>query len=280
MSNDMKKWNGSVWEEHLSWPASTTRVYDLAVKLEQGMTHHPAHPPFAYTLVKKHGEHNYPGGVSSSMEMMTIAGHGGTHVDAPAHISKDGLIFGGVEVDDHQSWTEGIDVGSVEDLPPLIGPGHFVDGEMLFGRELDHRDGFGAEELEAWFADRTQPPPGSIVFFRTGLMKYWDDGERYLGTGVGVPGVTLSGARWLSERGVRAVGSDTASFEHKPEWTVPALDVHVHLLVEAGIPIMESVQLEAMAKDQVYDGFHVVATPLPIRGGTGSPLKPLAIVHG
>ncbi|WP_084727042.1 cyclase family protein [Rhodococcoides yunnanense] len=276
--NAGKNWGGGTWEGDFTWPTMSNRVYDLAVRLEHGMTHHVAHPPYSYTLVKKHGSHNYPGGISSAMELVTIPGHGGTHVDAPAHISKDGLVFGGVGVDDHQTWTDGVDVGSVEELPPLVGPGHLVDGEVLFGREMTHRDGFGADELDRWFADRPAPERGSVVLFRTGLMKHWDDSERYLGTGVGVPGVSLSGAKWLTDRGVLAVGADTASFEHKPEWTVPALDVHVHLLVEHGTPIMESVQLELLAQDRIYDGFHFVAAALRIKGGTGSPLRPLAFV--
>lgn len=268
-------WGGGVWEGSIRWPVSTQRVYDLAVRLEHGMTHHTAHPPFSYTLVKKHGEHNYPGGISAAMELMTIAGHGGTHVDALGHISLDGQIAGDRAILDQQSWSGGMAVGSVEELPPLLGPAHLVDGELLFGRELKHQDGFGADELDQWFADRPAPEPGSIVVFRTGLMRHWTDSERYLGIGEGVPGVALSGARWLAARGVRAVGSDTASFEHKPEWTVPALDVHVEMLVRQRIPIMESLYLERLAADAVHE-FFFVAAPLRIGGGTGSPIRPLA----
>jgi kynurenine formamidase len=272
-------WGGATWTGPVDWPtiAGPSRVYDLAVRLEHGMTHHVAHPPYSYTLVKKHGEHNYPGGISSAMELVTIPGHGGTHVDAPGHISLDGRISGGRDVLEHQTWTEGLAVGSVEELPPLLGPGHLVDGEELFGRPMTNADGFGADELEQWFADRPAPTPGSVVLFRTGQMRHWEDSERYLGIGVGLPGVALSGARWLSERGVRALGCDTASFEHKPEWLVPALDVHVHLLVECAIPIMESVQLERLAADGVRE-FFFVASALRIGGGSGSPLRPLAIV--
>ena len=112
----------------------------------------------------------------------------------------------------------------------------------------------------------------------TGNGRHWSEPERYLGTGFGVPGVSLSGARWLTERGVRAVGADTASFEHKPEWTVPSMNVHVHFLVESAVPIMESVHLEGLAGDGVYDGFFFTAAPLRIKGGTGSPIRPLAFV--
>jgi kynurenine formamidase len=274
-----RTWEDGIWREETSWPSRTSRVYDLAVRIEEGMTQHAAHPPFEYRLVKKHGEHNYPKGISAAMELMSMPGHCGTHVDSPGHVSVDGCIFGGHRAEEIQSERGGLAAGSVEELPPLVGPGHLVDGEELFGREMTNEDGFGVEELERWFADRPAPEPGSIVLFRTGLMKYWSDRDRYLGTGVGLPGVSLSGARWLSERGVRAVGGDTASFEHKPVWTVVALDVHVHLLVEAGIPIMESVQLEELAADRVYDNFLFVAAPLRIKGATGSPIRPLAFVH-
>jgi kynurenine formamidase len=279
-----RAWGGDVWQGPTTWPATgpdgTSRAYDLAVRMEHGMTHHAAHPPFSFTLVKKHGEHNYPGGISSAMELLTMPGHCGTHVDALGHISLDGCIAGQREITDLQSWTDGVAAGSVEELPPLVGPGHLVDGEELFGRELTNADGFGAEELERWFADRQAPEPGSIVLFRTGYMKHWEESERYLGIGVGLPGVSLSGARWLAERGVRAVGADTASFEHKPQWTVPALDVHVELLVRSAIPIMESVYLERLAADRMYDGFFFVASALRIKGGTGSPIRPLAFVAG
>src|SRR5690606_36939237 len=124
---------------------------------------------------------------------------------------------------------------------------------------------------------RELPQPGSIVLFRTGWMDFWEDSDRYLGLGTGLPGVKLSGARWLSERGVRAVGSDTVNFEHKPHVQGPALDVHVHLVVKSGIPIMESVSLEGLAADRVHE-FFFAAAPLRIGGGTGSPIRPLAFI--
>jgi len=86
----------------------------------------------------------------------------------------------------------------------------------------------------------------------------------------------VRGARWLSERGVFAAGSDTAPFEFTPS---PAMDVHVHLLVESGIHIIECLNLEELSESGATE-FLFVATPLKIRGGTGSPIRPLALLTG
>jgi kynurenine formamidase len=72
---------------------------------------------------------------------------------------------------------------------------------------------------------------------------------------------------------VFAAGSDTVALELLPN---PAMPVHVHLLVESGIHIIEVLNLEELAHDRVYT-FVFVAAPLKIRGGTGAPIRPLAI---
>ncbi|MGQ0629485.1 MAG: cyclase family protein [Sporichthyaceae bacterium] len=269
-------WSGGHHDLDVAWPTSgPTRVYDLAVRLEPGMPRHPYHPPFGFALAKSHGEGMYPDGVSSAMEVLVTGGHVGTHVDALGHIAQHGLIYGGREID--QSVTEGLGAGSVEELPPLIGTGHLVDAETIFGRALTSADGINAEHLAAWFAGRREPGPGEVVMVRTGWIRHWPNFNDYQGIATGVPGVTLDGAQWLSEREVLAVGADTHMFEHKPSVTQVALRVHVHLLVETGIPILESVNLEPLVADGVHD-FLFIATPLRVKGGTGSPLRPVAVV--
>ena len=275
----LANWGGGVWNGSLEWPADGDYdVYDLAVRIEEGMTRHAAHPPFSYRLVKKHGEDVYPGGIGTASEQISMGVHVGTHVDAPGHISLDGCLFGGYSAEENQDDHAGLKVASIESIPPLVGQGHLVDGVRIFGREMTNEDGFGVQELEEWFADRPAPEPGSIVLFRTGWMKFFDDSERYLGRKAGIPGVKLEAAEWLVAKGVRAVGSDTVQFEHKPHLAVPALSVHAYLLGQQAIPIMESVDLERLAADSVTE-FFFIAAPLRIRGGTGSPIRPLAFVH-
>jgi kynurenine formamidase len=271
-------WSGGVFETTIPWPNSgPSQIYDLSVRLEAGMPRHPYHPPFAFALAKQHGEGMYPDGVSSSMEVLVTGGHVGTHVDALGHIAKDGKVFGGREIAGAQSATGGLEVGSIEEVPPLIGAGHLVDAEEIYGRELTPADGITGDHLSAWFAGRAEPARGSVVLVRTGWMKKWPDFNTYLPITDGVPGVTLDGAQWLSSRGVLAVGADTHMFEHKPSISQVSLHVHVHLLVEAGVPIMESLNLEPLAAAGARD-FLFVALPLRVAGGTGSPLRPVAIV--
>jgi kynurenine formamidase len=122
---------------------------------------------------------------------------------------------------------------------------------------------------------------GDAVLFRTGwpVGRYQDEAA-YVGWPTGVPGPDETAARWLAERRVHLAGSDTIAFE----WLAPGaghntLPVHVILLVESGIHIIEVLDLEELARERVYE-FLFVASPLKLVGATGSPVRPLALVEG
>lgn len=74
-------------------------------------------------------------------------------------------------------------------------------------------------------------------------------------------------------RGARYVGADTIALEKTPSTNLP---VHVILLVNNGIHIIEAMNLEEIAEDKVY-GFLFMVSPLKIRGGTASPVRPIAL---
>lgn len=262
------------WNLAVELPVRTAKAYDLAHLMVTGMPHLPTHPPYAFSLTKRHGDVMYEGGVSAAAEVIVTGGHVGTHIDAFCHFARDGRVYGGQPVAGAQSYAGGITVAAVHELQPIIGPGHLVDLPRLLGRDARPEDELGATELGAWFASRTEPGPGSVVLVRTGWGRFWDDSSKYLGMESGCPGVALSGARWLSERGVLATGADTVSYERTPE---PGFPVHVHLLVESGVPIMEAMNLEFLAGDGVLE-FFFVAVPLALGNATGSPIRPVALV--
>jgi kynurenine formamidase len=111
----------------------------------------------------------------------------------------------------------------------------------------------------------------AVVLLRTGWAQFFSDAKQYINNSVG-PGPGIEGARWLSSRKIFAAGSDTVAFERIPS---PGMPVHVHLLVQSGIHIIEVLNLEELARDRVYE-FVFVAAPMNIRGGTGAPVRPLA----
>jgi kynurenine formamidase len=220
------------WDLDIAWPASgRQKVYDLAQPLTHGIPHHAVHPPYAFSLTKKHGEVMYPGGISAASELLTLGGHVGTHVDGLGHVSKDGRIHGGQEIDAGQSYTDGLAHGSIEHVAPFIAPGFLVDVPRLLGRALTPDDVVTEGVLEEWFGGGREPGSGAVVLVRTGWDEYWRDPRAFLGVDGSNPGVDLSAARWLTERGIVATGSDTIAYEKLPS---PDLCVHVHLLVDAG----------------------------------------------
>lgn len=265
----------ATWVRDIGWPQlGSAAIYDLAHRLHTGVPHHPIHPPFAYTLTKKHGDVRYPDGVSSAGGQFMLADHGGTHIDALNHVSRDGRIYQGESVMDGQDYATGIPAGSIDDAPPLMTQGHLVDLSAVLGRAMHPGEPIVAQHLDDWFREREEPTAGSAVLFRTGWDEFWPNPERFIGVNSGLPGVSLDAARWLTDRGVAYAGSDTVAFEVMPS---PSLDVHCHLLIEHGVYILESLNLSALAADSAWD-FLMIAIPLPLQGATGSPVRPLAVV--
>src|SRR5690606_1230155 len=98
-----------------------------------------------------------------------------------------------------------------------------------------------------------------------------------LGKESGVPGVSEAGAKWLADRELHAVGADTIAFEClRPGAGHALLPAHRVLLVESGIYIIETVELEGLAASGTTE-FLFVLSPLKSVGGTGSPVRPLAV---
>lgn len=97
--------------------------------------------------------------------------------------------------------------------------------------------------------------------------------ETFIGQRGGMPGPGETAARWLIERGATLMGSDTPGFECLP---IPGVSVHAILLVDAGIHIIENLNLEEIARKRLPRVLFV-ALPLRLSGATGSPIRPVAI---
>jgi kynurenine formamidase len=252
----------------------SSRVYDLAQPYYPGMPHHPNHPPFLFGLNKKHGDYVARNGASSASEGLTLGGHVGTHIDALCHFSCGGKLYGGEDAAGLQTYASGLERFTVDMIAPILRRGVLLDIAAHAGVEALPADfEITPEHLaEAVRAQDVDLRKGDVVLLRTGWARFWDDAARFIAQVRG-PGPGETGARWLSGHGIFAAGSDTVAFEKVPDSNMP---VHVHLLVESGIHIIECLNLEQLAAEHRYT-FLFVATPLKIRGGTGSPIRPLAI---
>jgi len=251
------------------------KTYDLAQPYFIGMPHHPVHPPYLYSLVKKHGDYVTQEGVSSASDALALGSHVGTHIDALCHFSCGGNLHDGTAAASAQSYTTGVDRLSVDTIAPIFRRGVLLDVAGHQRADALPVDFTITPDLldQVAKAEGVEVRSGDVVLLRTGWARFWEDAARYISQVKG-PGPGAPGARWLSERGVFAAGSDTVAFEQVPD---PSMPVHVHLLVEKGIHIIECLNLEPLAAARVYE-FAFVAVPLKIRGGTGSPIRPMALV--
>jgi len=190
------------------------------------------------------------------------AEHGGTHIDAPIHFAEG-------------RWT-------VDEIPleRLIGPGVVVD---VTAAAADNRDYLvGVADFERWEAAHGQLPDGAIVLLDTGYGRGWPDRAAVLGTALRgeqaipelhFPGLDPAAARWLvEERSIAAVGLDTPSIDYGQS---TLFESH-RTLFAANVPAFENVaHLEALPAD----GFTVVALPMKIAGGSGGPLRIVAVME-
>ncbi|MCX4727928.1 cyclase family protein [Streptomyces sp. NPDC090052] len=212
-------------------------------------------------------------------ELMSGSLHTGTHIDALCHVTcgENDEWHGGVSANEALG-DYGAERGDASELAPIIGRGVLLDVPRALGLDvLPPHFAIGEQHLrQAADAAEVTIQAGDIVLVRTGQMKFWPDIDLVRKHGDG-SGVALDGAQWLVSQGAGYVGADTMSFEVRPS-TVPGnqLPVHLYLLHEQGIHIMEWVNCEGLAADAV-SSFLFVGLPLTIRGGTGSPLRPIAV---
>ena len=259
--------------------AGGVRIHPLGQPLHAGIPCSPNHPGFRLALARRHGDRVRDDGGSAASELIVTGGHVGTHIDALAHVSQDGHLHGGIDAFAAQRDGRFATLGA-DELPSIVGRGVLLDVARLHGVErLAAATPIGPVELAA-AAERADVrlESGDVVLVRTGWGQLWSDPEAFVGHSSGVPGVNEDGARWLADRRPAAVGSDTTAFEHIPPARGHALlPAHRVLLVEHGIPILEMLDLERLSEHSVA-AFCFVCAPLPIVGGTGSPVNPLAVV--
>lgn len=268
------------------------RTYSLAATRFPGMPLFPGHPPFQVLNFRTPRGIRVAGaqpwgpvndaGLGYMAEYVMATSHSGAHMDALAHmtVGADSHWYGGGRADAHLT-DAGPVYGDASKLPPFFTRGVLLDAPRYRGVDcLPKGSPIDAAEMAAiCAAEGVQVNPWDVVLIRTGYMSLWPDAARMAEHKTAGP--DISAARWLLDRGVVATGTDTETYEVQPapDLGEPAnpQPVHTLLLIEHGVHLMESLDLEELARDRVYE-FLFVALPLKIRGATASMIDPLAVV--
>jgi kynurenine formamidase len=217
-------------------------------------------------------------GYMSELVMGTT--HTGAHIDAHAHmtVGDDDRWHGGSARTDLGDF--GPLKGDATEIPPIWRRGVLYDVPGHRGVEsLGAGEPVTADELLAIEAAAgVAAGAGDVALVRSGYLAHWPE-PAALAAHRGA-GPDISAARLLADRGVLATGSDTETYEVQPapDRGHPAnpQPVHTLLLIERGIYILESLDLEELARAGVRE-FLFVALPLAIRGATGSMVDPVAV---
>lgn len=246
-------------------------VYDLGLSIGPDMAVHPTHPPYFFSLWKRHSDTSLGGGLSAAVDFFTMCGHHSTHIDALCHFAENLRIHGGKEVADIESYA-GFRENSISDTPPILGRGLLLD--VPASKNIERLPGNYAITVEdvknCLETERLSVLPGDVVLIRTGWGGYWKDASKYEIAFAQGPGLSGDGASWLVKRKVRAVGVDTDA-------DIPGrFESHRALLVEGGVNIIERIYLDELAEDRRY-AFIFICLPLKIKGATASPIRPVAI---
>lgn len=214
--------------------------------------------PSKFTL-EKLASGQTPGGYFYSANSLCTPEHGGTHLDAPVHFSERGR--------------------AVADIPleQLVAAAVVIDVSSKAAADRNYR--LTLDDVRMFEKQQGTIARGSIVLLRTGWSRYWPDAKKYLGddtpgdaSKLSFPSYGVDAAKLLvEERGIAALGVDTASIDYGP-----STDFMVHRIVGShNVPGLENLtnldQLPAR-------GAFVVALPMKIEGGSGGPLRAIALL--
>lgn len=270
------------------------RVIDLSHTWDEASPIANVNPPYSFDLAATHantrGTFGDGGQLSFASEVMHWSGqHGAPSIDAIGHIGRDGRLFGGVDAAAATSDPNGIGANpegigaqlAIDQFPQdlLINRGVLLDvahaGPLAAGYEITAKDLAQAAKRQG-----VKLKKGDTVFIRTGWGPFFKSDPAFY-AGDASPGPGLDAAEFLIKHGARIVGADTLTFEKRPplvfEPKFQVFPVHMRLIADKGIYIIENLDLEALAQARAWE-FAVVVPPLKVKGGTGSAVRVFALV--
>jgi kynurenine formamidase len=262
------------------------KVYRLGHLIYNEMPSRVAiHGPFSFFTSQRVYDHRPPlreattnkfGAAHCRLEMVD---HLGTHLDSLNHIALDNKFYNGNDAFELTTTRGTLKLG-MDSVPPVVTRGVMIDAAWIRGKDvLDKGYAVTRKDAEEFLKKaRLAVGRGDAVFVHTGASKFWMDPTKYNEFYETTPGIGFDLAKWLGEKDVSIVGADTPSTEVLPaELPGTRLPVHQYLITKCGIRLIDNIKLDELAKDRVYE-FLFICSSLPIKGATGSPVAPLALV--
>ena len=212
------------------------------------------------------------GGFGFSDDVLMLATHGTTHIDALAHVWRDGRMYNGFPSSTVTS--KGAQHCGIDKAGPFVTRALFADfgsDPAVAGGAPIHR----AQLIAAVERGGIGPEPGDALVIRTGWMAAWRRGEA---TTKQSSGLHHDCAEWIIESGFALVAADNPAVEALPSGDNScSAPLHIALTRDNGVYLAELLDLEALCVCRRV-AFLLCITPLKIKGGVGSPIAPVAIL--
>lgn len=257
------------------------RVFSLGHVLEDQMPLNWFHQDFIYSTYRSAPEmlkffnSIFPNKnkVSFTNVRMDMSDHTGTHIDGLNHAAIGYRFYNGVDTR-KATTTRGTNTMGIETMPPLISRGVLLDMTLI--HRYDSREVINVNDMKNVLSlEHVSITHGDTILIYTGWERFWKkDNQKFVSS---MPGIGVKSARWLASKEVVAVGSDTQSVEVEPNEDKRNDGIgHQILIVKNGIHLIENMKLSELARAKIYE-FLFICVPLKIKGGTGSPVHPVAV---
>ncbi len=286
-------WTKSKWGADDEIGAANNMAPDLVVKaaslVKTGKTYPlgmivdtktPAYPPrsFKITIVQP-GQAGSPGlgpnKATYNDDIIDTWVGIGSQIDGLGHLGVEHVYYNGNKLADFADPT-GLKKLGVEKIPPIVTRGVLLDMAAYYNTDVvKEGTAFNSKEIEEVAKKQgVEIRQGDVVIFHTGwLSLVGKDDKRY---SAGEPGLGVDGAKYLTSKGVVAIGADTWALEVLPFESPNIFEVHQILLAMNGTYILENMDTAALAKDKGYEFLFVLGQPR-WRGGVQAMINPIAI---
>lgn len=262
----------------------TGRVYQLGLRVQRRgvplIDFRPA--PERYSLFRDTDDATFrrlgfDDSVGVNEDVLVVPTHNGTHMDALAHLAVGGTIYNGFDAATAEAH-RGAGRCGIEKLGPVVGRAVVLDVAGHLGVEwLEPGTPVGSDLLESCrAASGLEVLAGHVLLVRTGWLDLFAALERGVKPPFEQPGLSLDAVDFIADHDVAVVGADNAAVEVIPFDQGRHLGLHQALLHGLGVTMLEHLMLSEVAADRCGGGLFVAA-PLPVTGGSGSPVNPVLI---